>query len=177
MTPPSDEVRLLAAVRGGDESAFRTLYRRHNGHVYAVARRLLGARRADADDVVQEAWLRAVKGLATFRGESQFSTWVCGIAIRCALEALRQPSAAGAPEAADAASTRGTPDLAIDLESAIAALADGYRTVLVLHDVEGRTHAEIAALLGIDQGTSKSQLSRARHAVRIRLHAPSKERA
>ena len=169
MTPPAEEGALLDAVCRGEEAAFRTLYRRHTPRMYAVVRRMLGARRAGAEDVVQETWLRAVKGLASFRGESLFSTWVCGIAIRCAMEALRQRTS---PELAESVTTghKGPQfDLALDLESAVAALPDGYRTVLVLHDIEGRTHAEIAQLLEIDEGTSKSQLSRARRAVRARL--------
>ncbi len=168
MKPPVDERALLDAICRGEEAAFRTLYRRHTPRMYAVVRRVLGAHRAGSEDVVQETWLRAVKGLAGFRGESLLSTWLCGVAIRCAMEALRrQPSL----ELAESTTGHERPqlDLALDLESAVAALPDGYRTVLVLHDVEGRTHAEIAELLEIDEGTSKSQLSRARRAVRARL--------
>lgn len=169
MTPPADEGALRDAVCRGEEAAFRTLYRRHTPRMYAVARRVLGARRTGAEDVVQETWLRAVKGLAGFRGESLFSTWLCGIAIRCAMEALRQRTPPELVESVTTGHERPQLDLALDLEAAVAALPDGYRTVLVLHDVEGRTHAEIAELLEIDEGTSKSQLSRARRAVRARL--------
>lgn len=169
MTPAADEGALLDAVCRGEEAAFRILYRRHTPRMYAVVRRLLGARRAEAEDVVQEAWLRAVKRVASFRGESLFSTWVCGIAIRCAMEALRQRTSPELTDGVTSGHEGRQHDLALDLESAVAALPDGYRTVLVLHDVEGRTHAEIAELLEIEQGTSKSQLSRARHAVRAHL--------
>jgi RNA polymerase sigma-70 factor (ECF subfamily) len=171
MTAPPDEGPLLERVRGGEEAAFRTLYRRHTPRLYALVRRLMGARLGETEDVVQEAWLRAVKGLPGFRGESLFSTWLSGIAIRCALESLRRRASSGRTECVEVARAGSKLDLALDLESAVAVLPDGYRTVLILHDIEGRTHAEIAALLEIEEGTSKSQLSRAREAVRARLRS------
>jgi RNA polymerase sigma-70 factor (ECF subfamily) len=159
----SDE-DLLARVKARDEDAFRQLYRRHTPAMYAAALRLVARRAGDADDAVQEAWLRAVRGLPTFRGESTLRTWLVGIAIRCALESWRRRpheplSAAEMPVVAGHAPP-------VDLEAAIAALPDGYRQVVVLHDVQGYTHAEISSLLAIDVGTSKSQLSRARAAIR-----------
>ena len=164
----SAEDLLLDAVLGGDEQAFRSLYRQWTPRVFAVALRLLGGRRADAEDAVQETWLRAVRGLSGFRRESAFSTWLTGIGIRCALEILRRrPGGAEAREPEPTAMT--APDLAIDLDRAIASLPDGYRAVLLLHDVEGHTHEEIARLLDVDSGTSKSQLFHARRALRVRL--------
>ena len=164
MTSPDD--RTLERLRRGDEAAFRELYRLHTPRLFAVALRLL-SRRADAEDAVQEGWLRAVRGLAGFRGESAFATWLTGIVIRCALEALRKrgPAYSGSAEA----TVNHAPHLALDLERAIAALPDGYRTVLMLHDVEGLTHDEIAGLLEIEPGTSKSQLFHARRALRDHL--------
>ncbi len=157
---------MLERLRRGDEAAFRQLYRLHTPRLFAIALRLL-SRRADAEDVVQEAWLRAVRGLVGFRGESAFTTWLTGIVIRCALETLRKrrPEQVGAAEG----SVDPEPDLALDLERAVAALPDGYRTVLILHDVEGLTHDEIAGVLEIEPGTSKSQLFHARRALRHRL--------
>jgi RNA polymerase sigma-70 factor (ECF subfamily) len=175
MTAPSDEAPLLERVRRGEEAAFRTLYRRHTPRLFGLVHRLLGARLGETEDVVQEAWLRAVKGLPGFRGESLFSTWLSGIAIRCALETLRRRASGDGAECLGVALGRPKLDLALDLESAVAVLPDGYRKVLVLHDIEGRTHAEIAALLEIEEGTSKSQLSRAREAVRARLRPQSGE--
>lgn len=162
----SAEERLLSGLRRGDESSFRELYRLYTPRLFAVALRLL-TRRADAEDAVQETWLRAVRGLSGFRGDSSFRTWLTGIGIRCALELLRQrgPADFGSPEVG----VESAPHLAIDLERAIAALPDGYRIVLLLHDVEGRTHDEIGSLLGIEPGTSKSQLFHARRALRERL--------
>jgi RNA polymerase sigma-70 factor, ECF subfamily len=168
VTPADD--RLLGRLRRGDEAAFRELYRLHTPRLFAVTMRLL-SRPADAEDASQEAWLRAVRGLHAFRQESSFATWLTGIGIRCALEILRKRNlaVADAPEL----STTPVPHLALDLERAIAALPDGYRAVLVLHDIEGCTHEEIGALLDIEPGTSKSQLFHARRALRLWLEPVS----
>jgi RNA polymerase sigma-70 factor (ECF subfamily) len=169
--PPADDRTLAEAFLRGDEPAFRELYRRHTPRVYALVRRLLGGRRQDADDVVQETWLRAARGLAGFRWDAAFGTWLVGIAVNVSREAWRrQPP--GLPVSEDPAVAVTGPDGGrIDLERALLALADGYRQVLVLHDVWGLTHDEVGRALGIDPGTSKSQLSRARRALRERLCA------
>jgi RNA polymerase sigma-70 factor (ECF subfamily) len=157
--------RVIAQLRRGDEAAFRELYRRFTPRLFAVSLRLL-ARRADAEDAVQETWLRAVRGLGGFRGDSSLSTWLTGIAIRCSLELLR----ARRPQVRDEhGPAMPAPHVTIDLERAVAELPDGYRAVLVLHDIEGHTHQEIAALLDIEPGTSKSQLFHARRELRSRL--------
>jgi RNA polymerase sigma-70 factor, ECF subfamily len=161
----AEEVGLLAAVARGDESAFRELYRRHTPAMYGAVLRLLARNAADAEDAVQEAWLRAVRGLGDFRGDSALRTWLIGIAIRCALEIGRRRRALTDPDP-KAPDQAPSPAVRLDLEHAIASLAGGYREVVVLHDVYGYTHAEIGELLGIDEGTSKSQLSRARQALR-----------
>jgi RNA polymerase sigma-70 factor, ECF subfamily len=160
---PSD-ADLIAGVQSRDEQAFRTLYRRHTPAMYATALRLVARRVPDAEDIVQEAWLRAVRQLASFRGDSALRTWLVGITTRCALESLRRRPWPAIEDADSPILTAAPPPL--DLEAAIAALADGYRQVLILHDMHGYTHAEIAALLAIDEGTSKSQLSRGRAAIR-----------
>ena len=159
------EAELIGAVHDGDERAFRELYRLHTPAMYAMALRLLARNAADAEDAIQEAWLRAVRGLGAFRGDSALRTWLVGITVRCALEIGRRGTRRVDP-AGDGEIVR-APDLErLDLEAALAALADGYREIVVLHDVHGYTHAEIAGLLGIDQGTSRSQLSRARQILR-----------
>ena len=168
------EERLLSAVSAGDEAAFRTLYRQHTPRLFAVLLRLL-ARRADAEDAAQEAWLRAVRGLSGFRRESSFASWLTGIGIRCALEILRKRPIESDAAMREAVATAGI-ELAVDLERAIAALPDGYRIVLLLHDVEGYTHEEIGRLLEVEPGTSKSQLFHARRALRLRLR-PEREGA
>ena len=160
----SDDDQLLARVNARDEDAFRVLYRRHTPAMYAAAFRLVARRATDADDAVQEAWLRAVRALSGFRGDSTLRTWLVGIAIRCALETSRRRPHEVLTEADLPVARAAAPPL--DLEAAIAALPDGYRQVVVLHDVHGYTHAEIATLLSIDAGTSKSQLSRGRAAIR-----------
>jgi RNA polymerase sigma-70 factor (ECF subfamily) len=163
MKDPTDR-ELIALVIAHDETAFRTLYHRHTPAMYAAARRLTARSQSGAEDVVQEAWLRGIRQLRMFRGESALRTWLVGITIRCALEAGRRAIAVP-PLDPDAIAV--PPDVPpLDLEAAIAALADGYRQVLLLHDLYGYTHAEIAALAGIEEGTSKSQLSRARAALR-----------
>ncbi|HKD10423.1 MAG TPA: RNA polymerase sigma factor [Thermoanaerobaculia bacterium] len=153
----------------GDESAFRALYRRHAPLVYGLVLRLCGNRRAEADDVFQETWIRAIAGLGRFRWESALSTWLCGIAVRCARELERRSVASAQPESDPAEGHASAGEPGVDLDRALAALPPGYREILLLHDVFGYTHTEIASLLEIEPGTSKSQLSRARRAARERL--------
>ena len=176
-----DEARVLRRVSEGSEEAFLTLYRAHTPHLYRLGLRLCGGRPADAEEVVQETWRRAVSGAASFQGRSQVRRWLKGIAARVALERARQnerrirdetmghvvhPGAASPP---GRASAEGRSAIHIDLARVVAQLAPGYRAVLILHDVEGFRHAEIGKLLGISPGTSKSQLSRARGLIRNAL--------
>jgi len=156
---------LNAYVLRRDQRAFLTLYDRHSPAMFALARRLLGGRDTDAADVLQGAWLRILPKLPSFRGESALRTWLCGFVVNGCRERFREPLFS---EVVDISTTR-DPSTAVDLERALASLADGYRTVIVLHDIEGYTHREIAAVLDIDEGTSKSQLSRGRLALRQRL--------
>ena len=155
-------------VAHGDEDAFRALYRRHTPALYAFASRLMGGDTADADDIVQDAWMRAARSLGDFGWRSSLRTWLSSIVLNCCRERWRER-----PEPADAApgdvASSGDPHLRMDLEAALAALPQGYRAVLVLHDVEGYTHDEIGERLGIQAGTSKSQLHHARRALRERL--------
>jgi RNA polymerase sigma-70 factor (ECF subfamily) len=161
-----EAVRSFLARR--DEASFLVLYRRHTPYLYRLALRLLAGRRAEAEDAVQETWLRAAARLDAFRGEAALRTWLAGFAINCCRELLRDPRAASDGDDVRAGTVAAAgPD--VDLERAIAALPPGYREVLVLHDVEGYTHEEIAARLEITPGTSKSQLSRARRALRERI--------
>ena len=175
-TPDRDRPLVAAVLADGDEAAFRRLYRRHTPRLYNFLLHMLGGSRRDAEDVAQETWVRAVERLDSFRGEASFGTWLTGVGVNMARNHLRRlsrrdevtlerlPEPAVRPPA---------PDAAIDLERAIALLPDGYRTVLVLHDVEGWRHREIAAALGISDGTSKSQLFAARRWVRSYLNQPA----
>jgi RNA polymerase sigma-70 factor (ECF subfamily) len=169
-----NDVDLAARFNRGDEAAFRALYERHSPAVYAFLRRLVGPA---ADDALQETWMRAARGLGGFRGQSALRTWLFGIALNAARETWRgrdprEPAAAG-----ETAAPGPEAEAAIDLHDAVAALPDGYRAVLLLHDAWGYTHAEVGALLGVDEGTSKSQLAHARAAVRRRLSGRQPARA
>lgn len=169
-TRPTDR-ELAALVISGDEAAFRQLYRRHTPRLLALVLRFLGGHEADAEDVVQEAWVRASQGLERFRWEAALGSWLASIALNLAREHLRRqgrrlevswPQGEAEPPPQE--------PLALlepsDLERAIAALPAGYRAVLVLHDVEGLNHEEIADVLGCRVGTSKSQLHKARARMR-----------
>ena len=153
-----------------DEGAFRALYRRHTPMLYAVVLRLLGGSEPDAEDIVQETWVRAAEKFDDFRGDSTLKTWLTGIAINCARNRRRKLARDQAREGVVAEMPVPAPiDRAIDpvdMRRAVDALPDGYREVLLLHDVMGYTHDEVASMLGIESGTSKSQLSRARSSMR-----------
>lgn len=174
MRPAEDRHdRLLVErfVEARDEASFRALYRRHTPALYALALRLLAHRSADAEDVIQDVWIRAAERLGRFRWEAALRTWLSGIVVNCCRERLRAEwrwaqDDHTEPERTDVASP---PELTLDLDRAIATLPPGCRGVFVLHDIEGRTHEEIASLLDIDPGTSKSQLSYARRRLRALL--------
>lgn len=168
-----DERRLVRRFLAGDERAFDLLYDRHAPAMYQFALRLVGGREPDAEDVVQEAWLRAADRLSGFGWNSRLRTWLMGFTLNCAREWLRVERRPANPGGAGTGGPRPLhvpPDVAdLDLERAIASLEDDLRFVLVLHDLEGHTHAQIASQLGIAEGTSKSRLSRARSHVRAAL--------
>lgn len=168
-------------VRRRDERSFRRLYREHTPALFALAMRLTRGEGADSEELVQEVWVRAVERLERFDRRSAFRTWLSGILINCYRELVRRrvrrprsleeagiQAAAERRAQAERAQTERPRPVAepADVERAIAKLADGYREVLVLHDLNGFTHQEIGELLGIATGTAKSQLSRARARLR-----------
>jgi len=169
-----DAVLVDRLARAKDPGAFDTLYRRHTPVLYATAMRIAG--NADwSADLVHDTWLRAVESLGRFSNRSSFRTWLTGILINCHREHSRERRHAASDSelaAEDSFDTLSAQPLdgaridPIDLEAAVAALPPGFREVFVLHDIEGFTHDEIAELLGLVPGTSKSQLSRARHRIR-----------
>ena len=168
---------LVRSAGRGDAIAFEALYRRHNGRVHGVILRLVGGHAGRAEDLTQEAFVRAWQALPSYRFESAFSTWLHRLAVNTALMELRsRRSRPQASDDEDALDNIGTPDsaghvtaLTMDLERAVATLPPRARAVLVLHDVEGWKHEEIAAELGMAVGSSKAQLHRARGLLRTRL--------
>ena len=170
-----DEPELIGRARAGDPAAERALYDAHVDRVYRLAYRLAGDDEL-ARDFTQETFIRAFQRLDSFRGEARLSTWLHAIATSVAMNGLRKVkrfrTRETALEAADAVAVgrrTAEPDLKVRLHAAIDALPLKYRTVVVLHDVEGYTHEEIAATLNVEVGTSKAQLSRARAKLREAL--------
>jgi RNA polymerase sigma-70 factor, ECF subfamily len=172
----SDQELSERIARTGDEAAFRALYRRYTPSLFPFVLRILGGAREDAEDVVQDTWLRAVRGLGGFRWESSFRTWLMGIGLNRARELLRRRARTDGVPAPGGEIVVRPPATAerLDVERALTFLPAGYREVLILHDVEGYTHPEISERLEIAVGTSKSQLFHARRALR-RLLDPAEE--
>ena len=169
------ESELIARAVGGDSAAQRALYDAHVDRVYRLAFRLAGDDEM-ARDFTQETFIRAFDRLPGFRRESAFSTWLYAIAMSVTLNGLRSVKRLRTREVSlDAAETIGSgrapvdPDLRERLHRAIDSLPQGYRSVFVMHDVEGFTHEEIGEALGIQIGTSKAQLFRARAKLREAL--------
>lgn len=168
---------LVRAAAAGDISAFEALYRQHLRRVYAVVWRLVGGVDARAEELTQEAFVRAWQSLPNFRFESSFATWLHRLAVNTGLMELRARRGGEDRETDDTPLTdigivdsagQGTA-LRIDLERAVATLPPRARAVLILYDVEGWKHEEIAAELGMAVGSSKAQLHRARALLRLRL--------
>jgi len=170
-----DERELIARVRAGDGAAERAMYDAHVDRVYRLAYRLAGDDEL-AREFTQDTFVRAFERLGTFRGEARLSTWLHAITTSVVLNGLRKVKRFRHREAdleeatqVSRAGRHAEPDLKRRLAGAIDALPDGYRTVFVMHDVEGYTHEEIGVALGIETGTSKAQLSRARAKLREAL--------
>src|SRR5213592_2582881 len=162
-----------ALAASGDGRAFERLYRVHVARIHSLARRMIGP--DAADDATQDVFIRAWNKLATFRGAAAFGTWLHRLAVNVILarrtslgaERGRYDDSEGALETA--AGRPPAPEFSMDFEEAMTRLPDGAREVFVLHDLEGYKHEEIAELLGIVPGTSKSQLHHARMALRKHL--------
>ena len=169
----SDRELADRVVASGDEAAFEVLYRRHTPSVFRFVLRLSGGDAVEAEDLMQETWIKAARSLARFEWKSAFCTWLMGIALNQFRQLARRNGRLLTAVAGewDLPSDAVEPGSSIDLERALALLPHGFRTVLVLHDVEGFTHREIGEQLGISEGTSKSQLHEARRAMRRLLNA------
>lgn len=173
-----DDHALVRRAAGGDARAFERLYRQNSARIYGLCLRLCHGDAAKAEQATQDAFVRAWEKLASFRGESRFSTWLHRLTVNVVLGEHRllrrwvsfedelQPGhdGQGDGDGLDPVEPPRQEDLGsrIDLERAIARLPKGARTVLMLHDVEGYQHDEISELTGIAVGTSKAQLHRAR---------------
>jgi RNA polymerase sigma-70 factor (ECF subfamily) len=171
------ESELIERARNGEDGAIRALYLRYAPRVYATIRRLAGDDSL-AEDWAQEAWVRAIRALPTFRGDSQFSTWLHRIAVNSALHGRRSRLRRTERETPLSETIPAGPLgertlLRLQLERALERLPERMRQVLVLHDVEGYTHEEIGEALGVTPGTSKSQLFKARARMRQLLRAVS----
>jgi RNA polymerase sigma-70 factor (ECF subfamily) len=172
---PVDDRELIGRVLAGDSRAERELYDANVDRVYRLVYRMVDDPDR-AQDYTQEAFIRAFRRLGDFRGDSALSTWLCAIAISVTLNGLRTLKRAREREvgledapALGVRTVEADPDLKVRLTRAIDRLPDGYRTVFVMHDVEGYTHQEIADTLGVQAGTSKAQLFRARARLREAL--------
>lgn len=174
MSPTAAEPDVLLAVNG-DRLAFERLYRDNINRVYAVCVRMCGDR-SRAEELAQDAFVRAWERLQQFRGDSAFSTWLHRLTVNVVLEAQRSERRGRARtesddvlDAAPPVTRREHHAERMDLAVAIAALPPGARTVFALHDVEGYKHEEIAEMLDITSGGSKAQLHRARRLLREAL--------
>ena len=186
------EAEAIRRAQQGDAEAFERIYRLHNRRVYALCLRMVG-NTAEAEDLTQEAFLQLFRKIGTFRGESAFSTWLHRLAVNVVLMRLRKKSLAETsleevtdPDE-DVGGPRkdiGGPDLRlsgsvdrVNLERAVEQLPPGYRSVFVLHDVQGYEHNEIATIMNCSIGNSKSQLHKARMRLRELLHEFARDRA
>jgi RNA polymerase sigma-70 factor (ECF subfamily) len=170
----TNDAALAGRIRDGDLTAFEELYRVHASRLYNVAWRLLG-NAADAEDALQETFLQAFRRIGTYRGDAAIGTWLYRLATNLCLDRVRSRAARedrrtealneAGPVAVATSATLGAMTR-VDLERAIGRLPDGYRAAFVLHDVEGFEHREVAAILGVSEGTSKSQVHKARMKLR-----------
>jgi RNA polymerase sigma-70 factor (ECF subfamily) len=170
-----EEAQLVTAVLAGDPRAERELYDRHVDRVYRLAYRMTGDE-ALAREFTQDTFVRAFDRLKDFRRDSSLATWLHAIGSSVVLNGLKKVRRIhgreeGRDELPDVAVTQreSEPDLKVKLARAIDALPAGYKAVFVMHDVEGYTHDEIGTALGIQSGTSKAQLFRAREKLRVAL--------
>lgn len=176
-TPASraDQRALIERVRRGDPSAHRALYEAHVDRVYRLTYRLTGTEEL-AREMTQDTFVRAFAAIEGFRGDSAIETWLHSIAVSVTLNELRARKRAHArtaplEEALVIAKpvSRSDPLMRDKVMAAVNALPEGCRTVFMMHDAEGFTHQEIAAALGVTEGTSKAQLNRARGKLREAL--------
>jgi len=186
------EAEAIRLAQAGDAAAFEHLYQLHSRRVYALCLRMVG-NPSDAEDLMQEAFLQLFRKIGTFRGESAFSTWLHRMTVNVVLMRLRKKTLPAASleettepdeETGGPRKDFGAPDLRlsgavdrVNLERSIEKLPPGYRTVFVLHDVQGFEHNEIAGIMGCSVGNSKSQLHKARTRLRELLQEDLRDQA
>lgn len=179
-TQPASDVELAKAAAAGDSAAFEKLYEQHHRRVYSLCLRMLGSA-TQAEDLTQEVFLQLFKKIGSFRGDSAFTTWLHRLTVNQVLMHFRRRGVKleHTSEEGDFTNVVETPLQStrrismidkLALEKAISELPNGYRTVFVLHDVQGYEHEEISNLLEISIGTSKSQLHKARMRLRQLLN-------
>ena len=166
---PDQGSELVARARDGDHAAFEELYRAHSPRVFALCVRLSAGDRVAAAALLQDVFIAAWRGLPSFRGDAPVTSWLHRLAVNAMLQNARSDKRRSArvlfmeePASFGAESRADRPDIAMDLEDAIARLPPGARTAFVLHDIEGYQHNEIAEQLGVAVGTVKAQVHRAR---------------
>jgi len=172
------EADLVARCRAGDVDAFEALYRQHAARIYSLACRMAGSR-AEGEDLLQEIFLQAYLKLGSFKGDASIGTWLYRLALNHCLDFVRSRQARAGKmtdtldggHQIEAVARRETPIARIDLERALERLPPGSREAFVLHDVEGFDHKEVADMLGIAEGTSKSQVFKARMKLRALLRS------
>jgi RNA polymerase sigma-70 factor (ECF subfamily) len=166
----ADDAHLIAACRRGEARAMEMLYHQYKRRVFGMAHRIVGV--SDAEEVAQEVFVRVFRGLAAFRGDSALSTWIYRLTVNAALSHLARRGRRhevgddGLTDLPAPPPTERDSALAARIETALAQLPPGYRAILVLHDVEGLSHEECAAILECRIGTCKSQLHKARARMR-----------
>jgi len=173
----SPETTLVARCRTGDVDAFETLYKQHGARIFSLASRMAGSPE-EGEDLLQEIFLQAYRKLDSFKGDASIGTWLYRLALNHCLDFVRSRRAkmGKMTETLDADSSiepiaaRETPVARIDLQRAIEQLPEGCREAFVLHDIEGYDHKEVAGMLGIAEGTSKSQVFKARLKLRAMLN-------
>lgn len=163
----SDFISVKAFLFHNDEKRFLQLYRKYTPMLYPFLLRSLNFNNYITEEIVQETWVRVVQNLNRFKWNSSFKTWLFGIAINVKKEFLRErDKTTDNFTGSDSELGRQNMNENIDLENAMSSLPEGYKNIFMLHDVHGFKHREISAMLGIKVGTSRSQLSHARAALR-----------
>jgi len=174
----ADPTDLVARCQAGDMEAFEGLYRQHSPRIYTLACRM-GGSLEDGEDLLQEIFLQAFRKIGTFKRDASIGTWLYRLALNHCLDYVRSRQAKmnkltvtlDAEASMDPIARRDAPIAKLDLERALERLPDGCREAFLLHDVEGFDHKEVGRLLGIAEGTSKSQVFKARMKLRALLKA------